>query len=112
MHQLVLQLLVLLVIADGFTSACNDDINEVLYDLTSASQHITDAVYDCGGGTPSQCSADINAILVDITDATTAIMDAVLDCPVSAAKCTADIAKASVAIAKAIQDTVAATNDC
>ena len=42
-----------------------------------------------------KCSADINAILVDITDATTAIMD-VLGCPVSVAKCTADIAKASV----------------
>eukprot|EP00604_Paraphysomonas_vestita_P003361 CAMPEP_0174821000 /NCGR_PEP_ID=MMETSP1107-20130205/5225_1 /TAXON_ID=36770 /ORGANISM="Paraphysomonas vestita, Strain GFlagA" /LENGTH=160 /DNA_ID=CAMNT_0016037491 /DNA_START=51 /DNA_END=533 /DNA_ORIENTATION=+ len=98
--------------SNGFTSECNNDIQEVLDDLTLASQYITDAVYDCGGGEPTQCSADINAILQDISDATSAIMDAVLDCPVSAGKCTADIARASVAIANAVKHTAAAVNDC
>jgi hypothetical protein len=98
--------------ADGFTAECNDEISNVLNDLTSAAQHITDAVYDCSGTEPTPCSADVNAILVDITEATTAIMDAVIDCPVSGAKCTADIARASKAIGAAIRDITAAANDC
>lgn len=99
--------------ADEFTRACDEDITEALYNLAAASQHITDAISDCGDGEPpSDCAVDINALLVNIADASSASMDASFDCSEDAKKCAEDVEKASAAITKGIQDSKAVIKDC
>ena len=101
--------------ADGFTSACNDDVDAILVALTEAAYYITAAVYDCGGTDSTACSEDINNIISDVTTATMEITDVINcanDLPGSTAKCTANIAAASVAIGSLAKDIASAVEDC
>lgn len=95
------------------SALCSAAISGAISSLASATAYVSEAVTDCGG-TGSQCATDLANCVAALSATTSDISLATISCGHngSTIKCTEDLTRAGINIAKAVEDIAAAIDDC